>query len=314
MTVNPIIPIWLMTILCVALLLLKRKGIIPYIRQIAIIVLIFVINLRIMVPDGNVKGKTKQVDAYVLFVVDNTISMLARDYNGETERLTAVQEDCAYIIDELYGAKFSVISFDNNANLLSPFTDNADYAKSVVNSIYPMGELYARGSSMNICKDLLIDTLKTAKEKKNGNVIVFFISDGEITNGDSLESFKETADYIDNGAVLGYGTKEGGEMYVQSYFDEKPVVIEDTSTYPYKTAKSKIDENNLEQIADDLGVNYVNMNKRADIDKILKDIKNDSKVSITDTDMTGYADIYYIFVIPLLLLLLYEFIEYRRRV
>jgi len=314
MTVNPIIPIWLMTILCVALLLLKRKGIIPYIRQIAIIVLIFVINLRIMVPDGNVKGKTKQVDAYVLFVVDNTISMLARDYNGETERLTAVQEDCAYIIDELYGAKFSVISFDNNANLLSPFTDNADYAKSVVNSIYPMGELYARGSSMNICKDLLIDTLKTAKEKKNGNVIIFFISDGEITNGDSLESFKETADYIDNGAVLGYGTKEGGEMYVQSYFDEKPVAIEDTSTYPYKTAKSKIDENNLEQIANDLGVNYVNMNKRADIDKILKDIKNDSKVSITDTDMTGYADIYYIFVIPLLLLLLYEFIEYRRRV
>ncbi len=314
MIINPIIPIWLMAIICAALLLLKRKGVIPYIRQIVIIVLIFVINLRMMVPDGNVKGKTKQVDAYVLLVVDNTISMLARDYNGETERLTAVKEDCAYIIDELYGARFSVISFDNNANMLSPFTDNADYAKSVVNSIYPLDEFYARGSSMNICKNMLIETLKTAKDKKNGNVIVFFISDGEITNDDTLESFKETADYIDNGAVLGYGTKEGGEMYVQSYFDDKPVAIEDTSDYPYKTAKSKIDEDNLGQIADDMGIDYVNMNKKADIDKVLSDIKNDSKVSMTDTDMDGYNDIYYIFVIPLLLLLLYEFVEYRRRV
>lgn len=313
MIINPIIPIWLMTIICVVLLLLKRKGIVPYIRQIVIVLLVFVINLRIMVPDGTVKGKTKQVDAYVLLVVDNTISMLARDYNGETERLTAVKEDCARIIDELYGAKFSVISFDNNANILSPFTDSADYAKSVVKSIYPPDELYARGSSMNICKDVLIDTLKTAKDKKDGNVIVFFISDGEITNDDSLKSFQEAADYIDDGAVLGYGTKEGGEMYVQSYFDDEPVAIEDTSDYPYKTAKSKIDEDNLEQIADDMGIDYVNMNKSTNIDKILKDIKNDSKVSMTDTILSGYTDIYYIFVIPLLLLLLYEFVEYRRK-
>lgn len=52
------------------------------------------------------RARRRQVDAYVLLVVDNTISMLARGYNGETERLTAVQEDCAYIMDELYGASF----------------------------------------------------------------------------------------------------------------------------------------------------------------------------------------------------------------
>ena len=39
MIVNPIIPIWLMAIICVALLIVKRKGIWPYIRQIIIIAL-----------------------------------------------------------------------------------------------------------------------------------------------------------------------------------------------------------------------------------------------------------------------------------
>ncbi|MGN0396370.1 MAG: VWA domain-containing protein, partial [Coprococcus sp.] len=241
MIINPIIPIWLMVIICVAMLFLKRKGIVPYIRQIIIVILVFIINLRIMVPDSNAKGKTQQLDAYVLFVIDDTISMLARDYDGDTERLTAVKEDCSYIIDELYGAKFSVITYHNTANLKSPFTDNADYAKNVVNSTYPLHEFYAKGSSMNICKELMIETLKDAHDKGDGNVIVFFISDGEITNEDTLDSFEEAADYIDNGAVLGYGTEEGGEMYVQSYFDDKPEVVKDTSDYPFKNAKSKID-------------------------------------------------------------------------
>ena len=35
-----------MIILCLGLLAIKRKGIIPYVRQILIVILLFVINLR----------------------------------------------------------------------------------------------------------------------------------------------------------------------------------------------------------------------------------------------------------------------------
>ena len=43
---EPIIPIWLMVIICIGLLAIKRKGIAPYIRQVLIVLLLFAINLR----------------------------------------------------------------------------------------------------------------------------------------------------------------------------------------------------------------------------------------------------------------------------
>lgn len=99
MIINPIIPVWLMGILCVFLLFMKRKGTYNLIKQIVIVILLFVINLRIMIGNGDVDTVT--VDADVLFVVDNTISMLAEDYNGTERRMDAVKEDLRYIMEQL---------------------------------------------------------------------------------------------------------------------------------------------------------------------------------------------------------------------
>ena len=94
MTVNPIIPIWLMAIICIALAFFRRKGTLNYIRQLAIIVLLFIINLRIMVPDYDAETIKRKID--VLFVVDNTISMQAEDYGSDkSPRMEAVRSDCA---------------------------------------------------------------------------------------------------------------------------------------------------------------------------------------------------------------------------
>ena len=83
MRINPIIPIWVMAVISVVLLLLKRKGVAAYIRQIVIVALVFLINLRIAIPDGTVTKRNQTMEARVIFVVDNTISMLARDYDGD---------------------------------------------------------------------------------------------------------------------------------------------------------------------------------------------------------------------------------------
>lgn len=129
MRIDPIIPIWLMLILCVGMAFLKRRKRSAYIRQIAAIIMIFLINLRIMVPSSNVETSVRKLDTYVLFVVDDTISMLAQDYAGDTERLTAVKKDCEHIVDEMDGAKFAVITFNNSANLISPYSDDSNFAK-----------------------------------------------------------------------------------------------------------------------------------------------------------------------------------------
>ncbi len=307
MIIKPIIPIWLMAIICVFWLALKRKNRVGYLRQIAIILLIFVINLRIMIPDSDVKKQVKNMDLYVLFVIDNTISMLAEDYDGLPTRLDAVKEDCYAVIDKLYGSRFSTITYDNNANLMSPFTNDANLTKNVIASIYPISEFYAKGSSMNVCKDLLGASLKKAKDKENGKVVVFFISDGEITNKDNLESFADFSEYIDYGAVLGYGTAEGGEMHYKNSWDEESQVIYDnTNSYQSVYAKSKIDETNLKKIADDLGIEYVHMQKKGDLDGMLDRIIADSISSDKEEDGIGNKNINFIFIIPLTLLLAFE--------
>ena len=311
MIVNPIIPIWLMSVICIILLVLKRKGIFPYIRQIIVILLLFVINLRIMIPD-EIEVSSPKIDAKVIFVIDNTISMNAVDYNGETERLEGAKTDCTKIIDALNGADFAVISFDNAAKLNSTYTNNTDYVKNSINNLYPPQSFYATGSSMNTSRDLLLETAKRGKKNSDDALIVFFISDGEITNHDALCSFSEIRQYIDGGAVLGYGTEEGGKMYVYDYFSDDFEVVQDESDFPYNDAISRIDEKNLKAIAKDLGISYKNMNKNDTdvvIDDIIKVITENIASSLENKSLSGYKDIYYIFVIPLLLILIYEFIS-----
>ena len=161
----------------------------------------------------------------------------------------------------------------------------------------------------------MIDTLKRAHEKGDGNVIVFFISDGEITSSDSrLESFGEASKYVDGGAVLGYGTEKGGRMYVKSYYNDQEEVLQDTSSYPYKDAVSKIDEKNLKQIAGDIGVKYINMNDgQSRLEDVVNDAVKNSGGDSASRQVSGYVDIYYIFVAAFAGLMIYEFWSVRKK-
>lgn len=313
MIINPIIPIWLMAIICITLAICKRREKFAYIRQIIMAILLFMINLRMMIPT-DVDVATKRIDANVFFVIDNTISMAANDCAGGSTRIDTLKEDCKNITGSLSGARFSLITFSNISKLVFPLTESTSFVNSCIKGISVTDELYARGSSMNVCKDMLVELVRAANEKNDGKVIVFFISDGEITNGDTLYSFKEVAEYIDGGAVLGYGTGKGGNMYVKDYFSEELVAIEDRSEYPYKTAVSKIDEENLKAIARDMGIEYMNMTTENKLDTVINNIKEDAaSLGDEDSKLDGYKDIYFIFIVPLLGMLIYEFINWKRK-
>lgn len=312
MIVNPIIPVWLMAVICIGMLLMKRKGFWPFFRQILIVILLFVMNLRIMIPGDKVPVQEQEMNVQVLFVVDDTISMIAQDSDGGRTRLETVKEDCRYIIDGLPGARFAVMTFHNTANMLSPFTDNAEYVKSTIESVYPLNDLYARGSSMNVAKEMLAYTLKDIYEKRNTRTVLFFLSDGEVTDGSQLESFQEMASYIGNGAVLGYGTKAGGNMYVKNYDDEL-VMVEDKRDYPYKPAVSRIDETKLNRLAKDMGIEYINRSQGDSLDGILSDIKKNATIEIKtaggkeeSNQVESVEDIYYFLAIPLMVLFFFE--------
>lgn len=312
MEINPIIPIWLMGIICAGLLVVKRKGVLAYIRQILIVILLFVINLRIMIPGEVVNVGKQKMDLYVMFVVDDTISMLAQDYNGTEERLSGVRETVHHIVDELDGAKFGAVSFHNNANVLSPFSDNSDHIKNVIDALYPPGEIYAHGTSLNLAYEPMELMLKQAYNKGDGPIAVIFISDGEITDDSKLQSFAPLAKYISGGAVLGYGTTAGANMYVKYYYNDEYELVEDTSTWPYAPAVSRIDETNLNLLSKDMNIDYIHVLQPSDVDPMISSVGRLAEVSMENSDdattktINGATDIYYYFAIPLMALLIWE--------
>ena len=310
MKLFPIIPIWIMLIICISLIIyiiIKKRDLL----QILIIILLFVINLRIMIPSNNSKTIKNNLD--VLFVIDNTISMNALDYNGSNTRLSGVKEACNYIIDELNGSRFSVITFDNTSRIVTPYTYDANITREAISIMMPINELYAKGSSIDVSLDSIMYSLKNSKKKNDNNRIIFFISDGENTSNNSIKSFKSISKYISDGAVLGYGTKKGGYMKDESEYATNEYIMDYTGTN-FGKAISKIDEKNLKEIANDMNVDYIHVTNSNDINSKIKQIKNKTKSTLESNDKSSYDDIYYIFVIPLLILLFIEFDRFRRRI
>ena len=313
MKINPIIPIWAMTLICVLFLLMVRKGKFNYIRQIIIVALLFVINLRPMVEGDDVPTVNQNVD--VLFVIDDTISMLAEDYNGSERRIDAVKADCKYIAQNLPTANFSVITIGNYTDKVIPYTSDINLFYQVINSLKGQTRIYANGTSFNEA----IEVMKKDLENDRDNYqIVFFISDGEITNDEKLKSYSDLKDHIDDGAVLGYGTTTGGPMKTTAYAgddDEPEYLYYYDNHYNQVQAISKIDEDNLKQIAGDMDVAYVHMTKQSALDDKLSEIKKEiEELEYGKEGKRGYRDIYYFFVIPLCVLMIFDFIYYRRKV
>lgn len=302
----PIIPIWLMLIICVLLIIFCKRSI----TNILIIVLLFIINLRIMIPSN--KSDVLVNDLDVVFVIDNTISMIAEDHNGR--RLDAVKEDCKYIIENLNGANFSVISFDNKAKILVPFTNDINIVTSSIEALNPIDETYAKGSTLNVSLDTMHEFLSSNKNDRAK--ILFLISDGEITNDSKLTSFSKMNSLVNDGAVLGYGTKKGGKMLITDRYTGETEYLSyyDRDTHQRVDALSVIDEGNLKKIARDINIDYIHVEKQKDLEKKIKSIKSGIKASLASSDKSTYDDIYYFFVVILIGLLVFELNKYRRSI
>lgn len=309
MKLFPIIPIWIMLILCIgtSLFILKHKKHIKI--ELLLIILLFLINLRVMIPSSNAMVESNNLD--VLFVVDTTLSMKASDYQNKT-RLDGVLEIGEQVINTLNGARFSIISFGNVSTIVTPYTNDTTMTLDSLEILSPTDQLVAKGSSLNTPLDHMIECLEASHKKGGKKRIVFFMSDGEITNNSSLESFKKIKKYIDNGAVLGFGTSTGGQMYVKNSFGEMEYIMDNEKVT--QKAVSKIDEKNLQKIANDMNVGYIHVTKKEDIEKKLQEIKAMSSSTTTSSDKRFYKDTYYLLVIPFYILLLVLFKSYKRSI
>ena len=204
---------------------------------------------------GSHSAQTAQSEVDVLFVVDTTASMVAEDWGG-APRFEGVKADIAQLALAHPGARYSLITFDAAAVQRLPFTSDATALQSSVDTLRPEITLYSAGSSITISNTLVNRVLKQAAEQHPDRArIVYYLGDGEQTSEKEPGSFADAGTHLDGGAVLGYGTAQGGPMRetTGSFDTSAPGYIQAPGG---GNAISKIDEANLQSIAEQLGVAY----------------------------------------------------------
>lgn len=213
---------------------------------------VMVIALLGPAVDGGI-ARQAAADVNVFFVVDTTTSSMARDHEDGQTRLEGYREDIAKIQEEMPGARFSLITFDYTARVTLPLTTDTNALKTAADNLRAENSMYSGGSSVTVASEQLKTTLEGAQERTpERSRIVFYLGDGEQTSSEEAAPF-DLGDLVDGGAVLGYGTDEGGRMALTRSDGSTGDDVEDADGKP---GVSSIDEEQLEAIAEQIGVPY----------------------------------------------------------
>lgn len=265
-------------------------------RRLAIVAVTVLIGATPAVTD-TAQEVTSNVDIFI--VVDKTGSMNANDYNGDEPRMVGVASDINSLVDAFPDARFSILSFDSLAYRELPLSSDTRAVRSWASTAAVERHFFSAGSSIARPAEVLEAGLARAAENYPENVrLVFFLSDGENTNGDDssvddgLDALGVSEQYVDGGAVLGYGTPEGGTMTISSRFTNVPdTFIMDPSTG--EPAISRLDEANLREVARLLGIEYMHRSAPGSLESLADRIDAGTIMLDGRSDVETYRDFYW---------------------
>ncbi|MFS0706416.1 hypothetical protein AB6N23_18075 [Cellulomonas sp. 179-A 9B4 NHS] len=240
----------------------------------------------------------------VFFVVDRTGSMAAEDWGPggpaarqpglppepAVRRLDGVRHDVVSLATDLSGGSFAVIGFADEAGTQLPLTDDVNAVRAWAQTVTQEVTASSAGTLRDRPLAVLRRSLEDAARRDPGMVrLVFYLSDGEQTGDGAPESFAGLAPLVDGGAVLGYGTAEGGRM--RSYdgtVDPDPPYITDPAG---GDAVSRVDEGALREVADQLGVRYVHRTAPTPTADLVADVDLATIAADGRTDVRGTRDV-----------------------
>lgn len=266
-------------------------------RRLGIALLLVGVGLRPNVGSVPVAGAAVPVD--VVIMVDRTTSMGAHDWNGDQPRTAGITADIPELMGILAGAQLKVVTFDSVVRDELPFLTDTDAIGTILATTGYEESSYSHGSSISLAVPVVEQILAESKAQAPGRTrYVVYIGDGEQTIAEAPGSFEPLRPYLDGALVLGYGSEQGGPMYAGPYSDE---FMSDPATgEPYL---SRIDQDNLRQIAAELGGQYLHRTEPGPIDfRIELGSAEPSKTS----RHTGGLEVYWVPGIGIGLLVLWE--------
>ena len=309
MTLRLLWPVWLIAVVlgpvllvCVLAAVRARRDadgtLLAWVRRGAMVLVLAGIAVGPAVPSTTA---TVESNVEMFFVVDRTGSMAAEDYDGGRPRLDGVRSDVLALVEAMPGARYSVVGFDSQATRQLPLTTDARAVRTWADTLVQEITFYSAGSAVDRPLGALTTALEGAAERNPENVrLVFFLADGEDTRGDGHvegepQSYAPLADLVDGGAVLGYGTAEGGRMRT---YDGTPATgagtdapwILDPTQPDTPPAVSRIDETALRRVAEQLGVDYTHRIAPTSVDGLVAGIDVQTIAGDGRRDVSVYED------------------------
>lgn len=248
--------------------------------------------------------KHKGVDVIIALDVSN--SMKAEDI--KPNRLERSKQAIARLIDKLQGDRIGLIVFAGEAYVQLPITTDYGAAKLFLGSI-DSDIVPTQGTAIGKAIDLAIESFAGSDSNKH-NKSVIVITDGENHEDDAIEAAKEAYEKNITVHTIGMGSINGSPIPV-FYNGMRTGFMQDQNG---QTVMTKLDENNLQQIAEAGHGKFIRATTSDDgLGIIMKEINAMQKNEFGSKMFTDYADQFQYFIALALLLLLIEFIISEKR-
>lgn len=188
------------------------------------------------------------------------------DGTGEMTRLDAAKRAVHDLTGLYRDASFAALRFGASGTLDVPLTPDELAIQGWADTLSVEATSVSAGSSLDAPLDQLLLTLKSIRESHpDDTLLLYVITDGEQTSPRSRRTFSSLRRYLDGAFTVGVGSSEGGRIPVtedgltDGGNDAGSEDAEDWVTDPStgQPGVSKLDEDNLKAIADELSGTYL---------------------------------------------------------
>jgi len=270
-----------------------------FIKSGLIILSIVLLVLSLANPQiGSKIEEVKQVGIDVFILLDVSLSMKAEDI--KPSRLEKAKHEISKLIHKLHGDRIGLIVFSGNAFIQFPLTTDYSAANLFLSAV-SVKSVPQPGTAIGPAIKLAFNSFKKDEETQKAIVI---ITDGEDHEGDLDKIIEEANNLGVKIYAIGLGSPQGAPIPIYNKSGRQTGYKKDRNG---KTVLTRLDETTLEEITSKgNGQYYRGSNTDNELEMIYNDLASLEGKEFGATKITEYEDRYYYFLLPAILILLFE--------
>lgn len=244
--------------------------------------------------------KVKGID--IMLALDTSKSMLAEDLKPKN-RLQASIEVISEFIKMQNTNRLGLIVFSGKSFTLSPLTLDYDILLNLIKEV-TVDSVKIDGTAIG---EAIVNSIYRFNYQKDINKVLILLTDGE-NNAGKVDPYKASEIAKLKGVkiyTIGVGQIEGAPIpLVNPYTGEKDYAKDINGN----VLLSKINENQLVEIAVKTGGSYYRATDKNSLEKIYRKIDALEKTEIVSKTYTTYQEKYHVFLLAALILMLTDFL------